>query len=118
MADILDAKETGGEGTEINNRPEGFDVDAPDSTDTAEIETNAQVNTKSMVGPLQQKFELLKKAAGINGAINATSDEQDVCPECNASPCECGPDELDIIKQNAGIPVAIQISADDTDVEN
>jgi hypothetical protein len=124
LADIIDSKETGGQGMEIV-RPVGGDVSAPQPTDTAGIEGTAQVNTKSMVGPLQQKLELLKKSAGINSAYSsgelsthASSDECDICPECQCAPCGCeGPDELAIMKQNAGIPVAIQIDAEDNDIE-
>lgn len=121
MADLIDAKETN-PATEITNRPDQANVDAP--TDTAGIETQAQVNVSSMVSPLQQKLELLKKAAGIDsafatGELSTTPDSgESGCPTCNCVPCECSStDELAIMKQNAGLPVAVQISAEDNDIE-
>lgn len=135
LADIIDSKDAGESSTEVNNRPETMSVDTGHTTDTAGIEGDAQVNTKSMVGPLQQKLELLKKAAGISGAYDSgelstdaehcdtcgeqecACDEHDICPECQCDPCECGGnDELDIIKQNAGLPV-VAIAAEDNDIE-
>ena len=105
LADIIDSKEETGS-TEIMNQPEVVDVEEP--TTTSGIEGQAQVNTKSMVGPLQQKLELMKKLAG----------EEDICPECNASPCECGHEEmgmdpLAIIKQNAGLAPFVTLVADE-----
>lgn len=123
MADLIDAKETGGQGTEILNRPNGNNVGVEQPSDTKDIECRAQVNTKAMVAPLQQKLELLKKAAGIEGAFasgelstDANNDEDDSLP-CDTAPHGCVSDELSIIKQNAGIPVAIQIDAEDNDIE-
>jgi hypothetical protein len=121
LADIIDSKDTGGSGTEIV-RPVGGEVTAPQPTDTAGIEGGAQVNTKAMVGPLQQKLELLKKSAGIDSAFATGELETDAdaesCGTCGAKPCGCeAPDELAIMKQNAGIPVAIQIDAEDNDIE-
>lgn len=107
LADVIDAKETGDAGT-ITNRPDQSNVETP--TDTQGIESNAQVNVKTMVPPLQQKLDLLKSIAG-----------EEACDACGCTPCECetAPDELDIMKQNAGIKiVAASELADDTDIEN
>jgi hypothetical protein len=97
LADIADRQETGGEGTEVVNRPETSEVDTAPAMDTADIEGRAQVNTKTMISPLQMQAELLKKMTGAEG-------QADICPQCNATPCACEePDELVVIKQNAGI---------------
>lgn len=95
MADLLDAKEGGTDSsTEITNRPGQNEIDMP--TDTCNIEAQAGVNTKSMVAPLQQKLDLMKKMAGET-------------PES---------DELDVIKQNAGIkPVVVAIADEDEPFE-
>ena len=112
MADIIDGQE-GAETapTEITNRPEIVDVEVGEPTDTQGIEGQAQVNTRAMVPPLQQKLDLLKSIAS----------EDELCDACGSTPCECesGRDELDIMKQNAGIKVvAASELADDTDIEN
>jgi hypothetical protein len=112
MADLLDAKE-GGESasTEITNRPDQTDVPAGEPTDTNGIEQQAQVNVATMVPPLQQKLDLMKKMAGVEGP----------CTSCGCSPCECPEpesDELAIIKQNAGIkPVVMAIADEDEPFE-
>lgn len=120
LADVIDGQDAGESSTEVNNRPETMSVDTGRTTDTAGIEGDAQVNTKSMVGPLQQKLELLKKAAGISGAYDsgalstdAGTDEHDICPECQCDPCGCEQDELAIMKQNAGIAPVIAMVADE-----
>jgi hypothetical protein len=82
-------------------------VDAPN-------DENPEVNTDSMVSPLQQKLELLKKAAGEESMY-----DDGACSECGHEPCECEHEEdpLDSMKHLAGIPVAIQVSAEDNDIE-
>ena len=77
-----------------------------DNTDNTE--------TTTFIAPLQAKLELLKKATGVGSAY----DEQGC--DCGCDPCECAeqPDELDVIKQNAGIPViAVSEMADDEPFE-
>jgi hypothetical protein len=111
LADTLDSEEAGSrEPTAITNRPDQQGVDTP--TDTAGIEQQAQVNVKSMVAPLQQKLDLMKKMAGVEGP----------CTSCGCSPCECPEpesDELAIIKQNAGIkPVVMAIADEDEPFES
>jgi hypothetical protein len=105
LADIIDSKESGDQSTEITNRPEiaGVEVSAP--TDTQGIEGDAQVNTRSMVSPLQQKLELMKKMAG-----------EETCDTCHSSPCACddgAEDEMAIMKRNAGIAPTIVAMADE-----
>jgi hypothetical protein len=52
-----------------------------------------------MVPPLQQKIELAKKAHGVDSVYAPVDDEE--------------PDELDIIKQNAGLSTAIAADEDE-----
>lgn len=100
IADIIDAQEVNrSSSTEITNRPGQVGVDVP--CDTQDIEGQAEVNVKTMVPPLQQKLELMKTLAGVDGAEG-----------------EEPRDELDIIKQNAGIKVAAIEVGNDTDIEN
>jgi hypothetical protein len=54
-----------------------------------------QAETTTMVPPLQQKIELLKKVAGVD-SIYDDSEESD---ECDA--------ELAIIRKNAGLSIAL-----------
>ena len=116
LADVIDAKESGSQGTEITNRPEVVDVEVNEPTATADIEGQAEVNTKSMVAPLQQKLDIMKKMAGVEGP----------CPSCGCDPCGCEepeddggePDELAIMKQNAGIaPVVVALADEDEPYE-
>jgi hypothetical protein len=106
LADMIDAQEVNkSSSTEITNRPGQVDIDIPDNTQ--DIERQAQVNVKTMVPPLQQKLDLMKKMAGVEGP----------CTGCGCSTCECPEpesDELAIIKQNAGIkPAAVVAIADE-----
>jgi hypothetical protein len=116
IADVLDAQEASqSNSVEITNRPDQAEVPTGQPTDTNGMEAQAGVNTKSMVAPLQQKLDLLKKMAG----------EDDVCPSCGCSPCGCEPDgtpqdptdELAIMKQNAGIKIAAVEASDDEPFE-
>jgi hypothetical protein len=109
LADVIDNQEHGGQGTEVTNRPEIVDIAVDQPTDTRDIEGAAQVNTRSMVAPLQQKLDLMKKMAGVEGP----------CPSCGCDPCGCDePDELDIIRQNAGIaPVVVAMADEDEPFE-
>lgn len=65
------------------------------------------INTKSMVAPLQQKLDLMKRLAG----------EEEACSECGCTPCECDhahADEMEIMRRNAGIaPVTIALADED-----
>jgi hypothetical protein len=85
---------------------------------TSGIEGAAQVNTKSMTPPLQQKLDLLKKAAGVD-----VEGEEECCPQCGCSPCGCEADSSDedplsAMKRNAGIPVVVQLASADNDIED
>jgi hypothetical protein len=107
LADVIDSKEADqSSSTEITNRPEIASVEVDQPTDTQGIESQAQVNVATMVPPLQQKLDLMKKMAGVEGP----------CTSCGCSPCECPEpesDELAIIKQNAGIKPAVIAIADE-----
>ena len=105
LADIVDGQESVQSGEEIGNRPQIVDVEVDAPTDTASIEGDAQVNVKSMVPPLQQKLELMKRMAG-----------EESCDTCHCSPCECDDDtedEMTIMRRNAGIAPAVIAIADE-----
>jgi hypothetical protein len=109
MADVIDSNNIDQSSTEITNRPQQTDVEVDQPTDTAGIERQAQVNVKTMVPPLQQKLDLMKRLAG-----------EETCDTCGAIPCGCeqGQDELAIMKQNAGIrPAVIAIADEDEPFE-
>jgi hypothetical protein len=107
LADIVDGQESNQASTEITNRPDQSDVKVGQPTDTSSIEQQAQVNVATMVPPLQQKLDLMKKMAGEEGA----------CDECGCDPCECNDgaeDEMAIMRRNAGIaPVVVAIADED-----
>jgi len=90
LADKIASVEQGGSaGT---HRLEPVEVD---NTDTADTET--------MVAPLQQKHELLKKAAGVDSYYDDEGAEES--------------DPLDILKKNAGMSVVVQdIGGEENDV--
>ena len=68
-----------------------------------EADNTDNTETSTFITPLQAKLELLKKATGLDNAYD--------------TPCD-GADELDVIKQNAGIPVvAVSEMADDEPFE-
>jgi hypothetical protein len=74
------------------HRLEPVEVDNTDHTDDA-----------VMVPPLQQKQELLKKAAGVDSFYD--------------DPASCESDPLTVLKQNAGLPVIIQdIGGEENDI--
>ncbi len=65
--------------------------------------TDHDHDNKVMVTPLQQKQELLKKAAGVESFYDEETD--------------CEPDPLAVLKQNAGLPVMVQdIGGEENDV--
>lgn len=123
LADMLDAREGQRSPVTINNRPDEHEVEVQDiPSDTQGIEGDAQVNVKTMVPPLQQKIDLMKKLAGLEHSEVGGVDEQpdvsdapaELCITCNVDPCSCEPrDELAIMKQNAGLAPFIMMSADE-----
>lgn len=84
--------------------------DQPAQTTTAvelqpvEVDNVDNTETSTMVPPLQQKLELLKKA------VDTQSNEETPCP------CDDAEDaELALMKQRAGIPVAVVHELGDDD---
>jgi hypothetical protein len=73
----------------------------------AEVEVSADLDdhteTDTMVPPLQQKIELLKKAVGVDNVYDNEGFDQ--------------PDELEQIKKNAGI-ATLMIASDDEPLDN
>lgn len=70
-----------------------------------EVDNTDHSEDSVYIAPLQQKLELLKKAAGVESHYDGEAEE---AGELDS--------EMDIMKRNAGIPVAIQISSEDNDV--
>lgn len=73
--------------------------------DSVDVDTNDHTDTATMVPPLQQKLELLKKAAGVDSYFDDDDDD-----ECGCQGHE--EDELAVLKRNAGMPVIMQASED------
>ena len=100
LADVID-QHSSEESRPSNSVPHAeLEPVAVDNTDNTE--------TATMIAPLQQKLELLKKSVG-----------DETCPTCGASPCGCDSeeDELSFIKRAAGVPVAvIDATAEDNDI--
>ncbi len=78
----------GGINIEILNRPDMHEVEA---------ETEDRTDTNTMVAPLQQKLELLKRAVGVDNMYDQV-DQQD---------------ELEQILKIAGVPTATIFDAGD-----
>jgi hypothetical protein len=74
-------------------------VDA-DNTDNTE--------TSTFVAPLQAKLELLKKSLGMDNAYDNNADSEEPCDSTEDA-------DLALIKQRAGIPVAITHEMADDD---
>jgi hypothetical protein len=69
-----------------------------------EVDNTDHTDDAVMIAPLQQKIELLKKSVGVPNAFDDA--------EAGA------PDELDVIKKNAGVaPIAIQVAEEDEPFE-
>jgi hypothetical protein len=102
LSDMIARAEQGDTGTAGDNRLTPVSVDNTDHTDDA-----------VMISPLQQKQELLKKAAGVESFY----DQDGACEHCGQEPCACEHDPLDALKHNAGIPVVIQdIGGEENDI--
>jgi hypothetical protein len=91
MSDILrDLAELLDQRTQEPAEPKDFAQPEQDNTDADSV----------MVPPLQQKLELLKKAVGVPSAFDQDGNG--------------APDELDVIKKNAGInPAVVHVASDD-----
>ena len=69
-----------------------------------EVDNTDHTEDSVYIAPLQQKLELLKKAAGVDSVYDEEGAE------------EQGEDDLTIMKRNAGVPVVMQIAGEDNDV--
>lgn len=68
-----------------------------------EVDNTDHTDDAVMIAPLQQKIELLKKSVGVPNAFDGEEQDQ--------------PDELELMKRNAGVPtVAIQLAGEDNDI--
>ena len=89
MADMLD--QTAGDNVDNQNKADLTPVKVDTSDDTESV---------TMIPPLQQKLEILKKSVGMDNAFDAT-----------------GEDELDDIKKLTGIKAVVQhVAGEDNDV--
>jgi hypothetical protein len=69
-----------------------------------QVDNTDHTDDAVMIAPLQQKIELLKKSVGVPSAFDGQE--------------QGAPDELDIIKKNAGVsPIAIQVAEEDEPFE-
>ena len=97
LADMIDKNQANAGEQEVTTQQDNID----DEVDT-------------FVPPLQAKIELLKKSVGVNNVYDQADAEQEETP-CSS---EENANELDVIKNLAGIPVAaIQEMGDDDAIE-
>jgi hypothetical protein len=95
ILNLLDAEEQ-----EAQQQPVVVNINNGDTAQDQSTETPVADNELGvMVPPLQQKIELAKKAHGVDSVYAPVDDEE--------------PDELDIIKQNAGLSTAIAADEDE-----
>lgn len=110
LADKLDGIGAEG-GAEVPHQNQSAQLHQADAVN----DENPDVNTDSMVSPLQQKLELLKKAAGVDNAYDDGELGDEEVSDCG---CEQGEeDPLDAMKKMAGLPVVVQMTGDDNDIE-
>lgn len=101
IADMLD-KHKGGDisGDNLGKEASDFQHTVDDGAESGDQEAKL---TGVMIAPLQQKLELLKKAVDVPNAFDSEQGAE--------------PDELDQMKQRAGIsPVIIDSAAEDNDI--
>lgn len=98
LADVIDRAESGTTAAEVPKQ-----VQAP-QFHKVDVANDEQGNPHAtMVSPLQQKLELLKKAAGVESAY----DSEDECAET---------DPLDQMKKMAGLQT-VMVASEDNDIE-
>lgn len=81
---------------------------APVTIQSTETEDEPPLDT--MVPPLQQKLELLKKSVGVDNIFDGCDDD------CDCDCCSGEEDELDLIRRHAGVipnTTAIMAMTDD-----
>lgn len=99
LADMIDKNQSNAGEQEVTTQQDNID----DEVDT-------------FVPPLQAKIELLKKSVGVDNVYDQADAEQEE-PACGCD-SESESNELDVIKNLAGIPVAaIQEMGDDDPIE-
>lgn len=79
-----------------------------------EVDNTEGGEASTMIPPLQAKLELLKKSVGVDNVY-----DKEGCETCGCTPCGCKqePNELEVIKKHAGIPVIAQHeAAEDNDI--
>lgn len=88
-----------------------------------EVDHSDNSEGETMIYPLQQKLELLKKAVGVDSAFDDHKEDHDE-EDCG---CGCGgdcdiasdgyDDEISIMRKNAGMPVAAtMVASEDNDI--
>lgn len=78
-----------------------------------EVDNTEGGEVSTMVPPLQQKLEILKKSAGIDSHYDEYDDQGNPVD----TPCDSAEDaELALMKQRAGISPAVIVASEDNDV--
>jgi hypothetical protein len=110
LADIIDSM--GMDNAQSNMQPQAS-LAPVTGLKQVDVDHTDQTDDKTMIPPLQQKMELLKKAVGVDSAFddNEAGEESD---------CGCGgeSDEINVLKKNAGLPNAavVQVASEDNDI--
>lgn len=86
-----------------------------------EVDNTEGGTVSTMVPPLQQKLEILKKSAGIDSHYDEYDDQGNPVDQgCGCEePCDCASQtdsELALIKQRAGVSPAVIVASEDNDV--
>ena len=115
LADIIDSM--GMDSAQSNMQPQAS-LTPVTGLKQVDVDHTDQSDDKTMIPPLQQKIELLKKASGVENANDGNAEhEEEEGAEHEAN--ECGnEDELSVLKKNAGLPNAAvtQVASEDNDV--
>lgn len=90
MADILDQAESSEVAAQAPAEPAAEPVQEPAQLEPVTVNNTDGSDSETMVSPLQQKHELLKMATGVDNNVGEFADSE-------------GVDELELIKQRAGI---------------
>lgn len=115
LADIIDSM--GMDSAQTNMQPQAS-MEPVTGLKSVEVDHTDQSNDATMIPPLQQKIELLKKATGVENAFDKNTDGNEGPEHEEAEQAECsGEDEMSILKKNAGLPTAAREAAsEDNDV--
>jgi hypothetical protein len=113
LADIIDSM--GMDNVQSNMQPQAS-LSPVTGLKQVDVDNTDQTDDKTMIPPLQQKIELLKKATGVENAFDKNGEEE----EGEESNCGCGgeSDEIDVLKKNAGLPTTavVQVASEDNDI--